>query len=159
MKDDEIYRKECRHQEKLRNINETLQEAKERELLNRQHTKDKLLEMELKIKNNLIEKEKKHLMNTQNHIIDRVAKYDKIKQMGRIKDYEISKQYEKILEKSQIIDEFKKVRSDLASKKREINFQLMDKKVNFLDIYNNIISKSKELNVRILNNISIRKKQ
>ena len=115
--------------------------------------------MELKIKNNLIEKEKKHLMNTQNHIIDRVAKYDKIKQMGRIKDYEISKQYEKILEKSQIIDEFKKVRSDLASKKREINFQFMDKKVNFLDIYNNIISKSKELNVRILNNISIRKKQ
>ena len=146
MKNEEKEYQRNQYHQKLQNIKETIMTSKIKDVQERENKKERFIETDLKIKAILEKREWKNLLKTQNNILFRTTRHEKVKQIARIKEYELSNLSKKLMEKSQTIEDFQKERCEIARRKREISFELNEKKLTYLQNYNNIMNK-KELNV------------
>jgi len=146
MKNEEKENQRNQYHQRQQYIKEIIMTSKIKDVQERENKKEKFIETDLKIKANLEEKERKNLLKTQNNIIFRTTRHEKVQQIARIKEYGLSNLSKKLMEKYKTIEDFHKERYEIATRKREINFELNDKKLTYLQNYNNIMNK-KELNV------------
>ena len=78
------------------------------------------------------------MLQSEANMINRHNRYDKIKIMSRINDYEKELLLDKLDEKSKVIDEFKSKRLSIAEQKRGINNNLAVKKNEYKQTFEKI---------------------
>ena len=90
------------------------------------------------------------MKHAERHALNRIAKKEKLKQIDRIHEYEREKQKEKLIEKSQLIDDFQKERSLILNEKRALNANAYEIRKSYMEKYENIIKKNNGIDVIII---------
>jgi len=92
------------------------------------------------------------MMQAESSAMNRIAKYEKIKRIERINDYEREKLKLKLEERSKLIDNFKNQRSLIGEEKKQVNFNSNELKKEYILHYENIVKYHNGFDVSQLSN-------
>jgi len=92
------------------------------------------------------------MMQVESSAMNRIAKYEKIKRIERLNDYEREKLKLKLEEKSKLIDNFKNQRNLIGEEKKQVNFNSYELKKEYILNYENIVKCHNGFDVSQLSN-------